>query len=66
LNRADQAKFRAMLLARDPHVCAVCGRAGVPLQAHHITVTDGVLLCQGCHNRETQANQFNGDPPPAA
>jgi hypothetical protein len=25
---------------------------------------DVTLLCQSCRNRATQANQFNGDPPP--
>jgi hypothetical protein len=45
-------------------VCADCGTRGKPLQAHHETRTTGRLLCQSCHNRETQANAFNGSPPP--
>ena len=66
LPRGEQAKFRAALLelAGPNPACADCGRTGVKLQAHHVTRTSGRLLCQSCHNRETQENQFNGNPPP--
>jgi hypothetical protein len=44
-----QARFRAMLIARDGLRCRRCGAAGVALQAHHDTPTDGRLLCRDCH-----------------
>jgi hypothetical protein len=53
-----------MLLEREGHRCWYCGTTNKPLQAHHETRTTGHMACQGCHNRETQANQLNGDPPP--
>jgi hypothetical protein len=66
LPRAEQARFRKALLeqAGPNPACADCGVRGKRLQAHHETQTTGRLLCQGCHNRRTQANQFNGNPPP--
>jgi hypothetical protein len=66
LPRAQQAQFRKQLLDLEGHRCFYCGATNKPLQAHHETRTTGHMACQSCHNRLTQANQFNGDPPPAA
>ncbi len=48
-DRAEQARFRKRLIQRDGPMCRRCQAFGVPLQAHHVTATDGVMLCQPCH-----------------
>lgn len=48
-DRSAQARFRAMLIARDGLRCNDCGAHDIPLQAHHDTATDGRLLCSACH-----------------
>lgn len=48
-DRAEQRRFRRMLIDRDGLRCRGCGATGVPLQAHHDTPTDGRLLCDDCH-----------------
>jgi 5-methylcytosine-specific restriction endonuclease McrA len=48
-NRAQQAAFRRMLLERTGHQCQRCGVTDQPLQAHHTTADDGMLVCVPCH-----------------
>lgn len=51
-DRAEQARFRRMLIERDGFRCWTCGVAPTnadPLQAHHVTDTDGRLLCREHH-----------------
>jgi hypothetical protein len=64
LPRGEQAKFRKALLEAEGPRCWYCGATDKPLQAHHTSRHEGHMACQGCHNRETQANQLNGNPPP--
>ena len=68
LGRSEQRRFRnALLQAAGPNpACALCHKTGIPLEAHHVTVDSGMLLCRSCHVKETQANQLNGYPPPLA
>ncbi len=66
LPRGEQAAFRKRLLDAEGKRCWYCGATSKPLQAHHITRDAGHMACQSCHNRETQANQLNGNPPPIA
>lgn len=52
---AAQARFRAAVLARDGYRCTRCGHhdpSGRSLDAHHVSRTEGVTLCNGpdgCH-----------------
>jgi 5-methylcytosine-specific restriction endonuclease McrA len=48
-DRAEQAAFRRMLINRTGPSCQACGATNIPLQAHHTTPTDGMLLCRPCH-----------------
>lgn len=51
-DRATQARFRKAIIARDGFKCWECGKLPTPadpLQAHHVTATDGRLLCREHH-----------------
>jgi hypothetical protein len=64
LSRNEQRKFREALLTVEGHRCFYCGAMGVPVEAHHETVTTGHMACRPCHRRLTEENQLRGNPPP--
>ena len=54
--------WRTSVFDRDKYTCAVCGRRGVKLNAHHIEswadfpdrrydIDNGITLCQDCHKQ---------------
>lgn len=49
---AQQYRERRDTLRRDRHTCRRCGRVdptGKALDAHHVTPTELVTLCNSCH-----------------
>lgn len=49
---AKQNRDRQATLRRDRHTCQRCGRVdptGKSLDAHHVTPTELVTLCNACH-----------------
>jgi hypothetical protein len=55
-DRGAQRQFRARVLEHDGYRCTRCGHvdpSGRSLDAHHVTPTEGVTLCNskgnGCH-----------------
>lgn len=51
-NSTQQGRDRRNTLRRDNHTCQRCGRVditGKNLDAHHVTPTQLVTLCNSCH-----------------
>ena len=58
----EYKKWRSTVFRRDNYTCAICGKKGGNLEAHHIKTfakhkdvrfdpDNGVTLCRGCHRR---------------
>lgn len=64
--------FRNAVFSRDGHKCRVCGKSGIPLDAHHIVdrtlmpnggyvKENGITLCNvagGCHEKAEAWSPF--------